>query len=180
MLTGHLDESLCIKKSIFESLYRSFVVSDRTFLRMQYSRVRATGVRSGPGGAAVVVVVAGDLLICANSGDARAVISRAGTAVPLSDDHKPVGQFSHSHIVQDRSDEQERIIKAGGWVRNRRVTGRLAVSRAFGDIEYKVSLNILRKPGCQRMLELENLLWSLQIQKLDLSKSFYQPTNLYF
>jgi serine/threonine protein phosphatase PrpC len=44
----------------------------------------------------------------------------------LSDDHKP-----------DRADEVKRIEAAGGFVSFRRVLGRLAVSRAFGDKEYK-------------------------------------------
>jgi len=46
--------------------------------------------------------------------------------VQLSLDHKP-----------DRDDEAQRIEAAGGFVSFRRVLGRLAVSRAFGDEEYK-------------------------------------------
>lgn len=56
---------------------------------------------------AVVVVYepTAQCLWCANAGDSRAVVSRAGRAVPLSNDHKP-----------DAPNEQARIIAAGGYV----------------------------------------------------------------
>lgn len=56
---------------------------------------------------AVVVVheTKAQCLWCANAGDSRAVVSRAGQAVPLSSDHKP-----------DAPNEQARIIAAGGFV----------------------------------------------------------------
>ncbi|XP_014499555.1 probable protein phosphatase 2C 11 [Vigna radiata var. radiata] len=53
------------------------------------------------------------------------VASRVGSVIPLSIDHKP-----------DRSDERQRIEKAGGfiiWAGTWRVGGVLAVSCAFGD-----------------------------------------------
>ncbi|CBZ53414.1 putative protein phosphatase 2C [Neospora caninum Liverpool] len=81
------------------------------------------------GCASVVVVVVGGAVWCANCGDARAVLSRAGRALDLSSDHKP-----------HRKDEGKRILQAGGFIRGKRVLGRLAVSRAFGDLEYKGSL----------------------------------------
>lgn len=44
----------------------------------------------------------------------------------MTEDHKP-----------SREDEQKRIRDAGGFVINNRVMGELAVSRAFGDAEFK-------------------------------------------
>ncbi|CAJ1334962.1 unnamed protein product [Effrenium voratum] len=52
-----------------------------------------------------------------------------GRALQLSLDHKP-----------SRADEAKRIEEAGGFVSFHRVLGRLAVSRAFGDAEYKVGV----------------------------------------
>ncbi len=77
---------------------------------------------------AIVVAVCdkGDRIFCANLGDCRGVICRDGTAHDISEDHK---------ASNDR--EAQRIIAAGGCVRKGRVNGILAVSRAFGDIEYK-------------------------------------------
>ena len=44
--------------------------------------------------------------------------------------------LTKDHKVEDPQ-ETERIKAAGGWVSSRRLCGVLAVSRSFGDIEYK-------------------------------------------
>ncbi|KAJ8752943.1 hypothetical protein K2173_008678 [Erythroxylum novogranatense] len=77
------------------------------------------------GSTAVVAVVGNEEIVVANCGDSRAVLSRAGVAIPLSVDHKP-----------DRPDELERVESAGGRVINwegHRVLGVLATSRSIGD-----------------------------------------------
>lgn len=66
-----------------------------------------------------------------NAGDSRAVISIAGIANPMSNDHKPVNK-----------EESERITKAGGFVEFGRVNGNLALSRAIGDFEFKQNPNL--------------------------------------
>lgn len=65
-------------------------------------------------------------LFCANVGDSRAVMSRGGVAVPLSNDHKI-----------EYGNEKQRIIDAGGWIRSGRVNGVINLARTFGDVEYK-------------------------------------------
>ncbi|KAK6115623.1 hypothetical protein DH2020_007892 [Rehmannia glutinosa] len=83
------------------------------------------GQQKDAGSTASTAVLVRDKLFVANVGDSRVVACRAGSAVPLSIDHKP-----------DRSDERERIEQAGGfivWAGTWRVGGVLAVSRAFGD-----------------------------------------------
>lgn len=105
------------------------------------------------GSTAVVALVGRRRVWVANCGDSRAVLSRGGRAVQLTDDHKP-----------DREDEavsvqrggvmgilslmpslppsllspppQARVVQAGGQVLNwngHRVMGILAMSRAIGD-----------------------------------------------
>ncbi|WCJ36819.1 Protein phosphatase 2C family protein [Euphorbia peplus] len=77
------------------------------------------------GSTAVVAVVGKNEVVVANCGDSRAVICRAGVAVPLSVDHKP-----------ERPDELERVEAAGGRIINwngHRVLGVLATSRSIGD-----------------------------------------------
>ncbi|KAH7279026.1 hypothetical protein KP509_37G001600 [Ceratopteris richardii] len=78
---------------------------------------------------ALIAILVGDRLLVANVGDSRAVISHGGEAVQLSIDHKP-----------DREDEKKRIEDASGvilWGGTWRVSGVLALSRAFGDILLK-------------------------------------------
>ncbi|XP_024990562.1 probable protein phosphatase 2C 76 [Cynara cardunculus var. scolymus] len=77
------------------------------------------------GSTASTAVLVGNHLYVANVGDSRTVLSKAGKAIPLSDDHKP-----------NRSDERKRIESAGGvvmWAGTWRVGGVLAMSRAFGN-----------------------------------------------
>nr|GMC66959.1 probable protein phosphatase 2C 51 [Ipomoea batatas] len=75
------------------------------------------------GSTAVVAMVGAEEVVVANCGDSRAVLSRGGVAVPLSNDHKP-----------DRADELDRIESCGGKVLNwngHRVLGVLATSRSI-------------------------------------------------
>lgn len=66
----------------------------------------------------------------ANVGDSRVLIVRQnGSSLQIAfatEDHKPTNQ-----------DERTRITRAGGQVRMGRVDGDLAVSRAFGDFQFK-------------------------------------------
>ena len=79
------------------------------------------------GTTAIVVLLTPKWIICANSGDSRAIYSRSGhRAVPLSYDHKP-----------EDEDEERRIREAGGYVSGGRVEGDLAVSRGLGDFRFK-------------------------------------------
>jgi len=72
----------------------------------------------------------GPRIFCANAGDSRAVLSRAGRAVELSEDHKP-----------ENPEETARIVKAGGYVQQMpggaRIQGDLNLSRSLGDLRYK-------------------------------------------
>ncbi len=65
-------------------------------------------------------------LYTANTGDSRAIISVGGVARSLSYDHKP-----------NRLDERNRIQQTGLTIHRGRVEGQLAMSRAFGDPQFK-------------------------------------------
>lgn len=73
-----------------------------------------------------VVLITPTHVFCANAGDARCVVSQRGTAVELSEDHKP-----------DLPSERSRVLQAGHMVEDGRVDGIIAISRAIGDWEYK-------------------------------------------
>lgn len=114
-LSNHPDFIKDTKSAIVES----FRQTDADYLDEEKSQQKDAG------STASTAVLLGDRLLVANVGDSRVVASRAGSAIPLSIDHKP-----------DRSDERERIEQAGGfiiWAGTWRVGGVLAVSRAFGD-----------------------------------------------
>lgn len=103
-------------KSAISETYKK---TDMDFLDSQSSTFRDDG------STASTAVFVGNQLYVANVGDSRAVISKEGKAIALSDDHKP-----------NRSDERKRIESAGGvvlWAGTWRVGGVLAMSRAFGN-----------------------------------------------
>ncbi|XP_013382607.1 protein phosphatase 1G [Lingula anatina] len=82
---------------------------------------------SDSGCTAVVALLRGNELYVANAGDSRCVVSREGSAVDMSFDHKP-----------EDEPEKSRIEKAGGKVTaDGRVNGGLNLSRAIGDHCYK-------------------------------------------
>jgi serine/threonine protein phosphatase PrpC len=68
-------------------------------------------------------------------GDSRAVLCRGGKAIPLSVDHKPAA-----------ASERERITAAGGFLSDiggiTRVNGNLNLSRAIGDLRYKMNAQV--------------------------------------
>lgn len=76
--------------------------------------------------AIVAIIINNTHLYSVNTGDSRMVVSFAGTAKNMSFDHKP------NHIG-----ELIRINDAGGMVTYNRVSGVLALSRAFGDFKFK-------------------------------------------
>eukprot|EP01006_Ploeotia_vitrea_P020904 TRINITY_DN53229_c0_g1_i1.p1 TRINITY_DN53229_c0_g1~~TRINITY_DN53229_c0_g1_i1.p1 ORF type:complete len:651 (+),score=-15.72 TRINITY_DN53229_c0_g1_i1:141-1955(+) len=87
------------------------------------------------GSTATTCIILGQRLYCANVGDSRTILCRKFQAIPLSVDHKP-----------GREDESKRIRDAGGFVINNRVMGELAVSRAFGDAEFKKGIQSIIGP----------------------------------
>lgn len=78
------------------------------------------------GTTANICIIFDNKLICANVGDSRSILCRNNIAVPLSFDHKPYNE-----------EEYNRIVKTNGFVKKKRLNGRLAVSRAIGDNMFK-------------------------------------------
>lgn len=107
-----------LDKLIISALEKSFLKTDHEFItKSEYSQNGST---------ATTALILGHRLYCANVGDSRSLLCRNFKAVAMSEDHKP-----------SREDEHNRIRDAGGFVINNRVMGELAVSRAFGDAEFK-------------------------------------------
>ncbi|CAH8281711.1 unnamed protein product [Eruca vesicaria subsp. sativa] len=120
-----------VKRHLFSNLitHPKFISDTKSAITDAYNHTDSELLKSedshnrDAGSTASTAILVGDRLLVANVGDSRAVISRAGTAIAVSRDHKP-----------DQSDERERIENAGGFVMwAGKVGGVLAVSRAFGD-----------------------------------------------
>ncbi|XP_066306600.1 probable protein phosphatase 2C 7 isoform X2 [Miscanthus floridulus] len=120
-----------LKQHLFENLLKhpAFVGDTKSAMSESYKKTDADFLDAEGniqvGSTASTAVLIGNHLYVANVGDSRAVMSKAGKAIALSDDHKP-----------NRSDEQKRIEDAGGvvvWSGTWRVAGILAMSRAFGN-----------------------------------------------
>ncbi|ONH89745.1 hypothetical protein PRUPE_8G013300 [Prunus persica] len=122
-----------LKKNLFKNLssHPNFIKDTKAAIVEVFKQTdvdylnEEKGYQRDAGSTASTALLLGDRLFVANVGDSRVVGCRAGSAIPLSIDHKP-----------DRSDERQRIEEAGGfiiWAGTWRVGGVLAVSRAFGD-----------------------------------------------
>eukprot|EP00168_Porphyra_purpurea_P006228 TRINITY_DN1765_c0_g1_i1.p1 TRINITY_DN1765_c0_g1~~TRINITY_DN1765_c0_g1_i1.p1 ORF type:complete len:381 (-),score=89.91 TRINITY_DN1765_c0_g1_i1:548-1690(-) len=96
--------------------------------------------RSYAGSTLTGMLVRRSELVCFNVGDSRVVLGRRGGTIaePLSVDHTPV-----------HPEEADRIKKAGGFVKDNRVMGKLATSRSLGDMDYKEHRSIHFPPTMQ-------------------------------
>ncbi|XVF10030.1 hypothetical protein REPUB_Repub07fG0148900 [Reevesia pubescens] len=122
-----------LKQHLFENLMKhpQFMTDTKLAISETYQQTDVDFLDSerdtyrDDGSTASTAVLVGNHLYVANVGDSRTIISKAGKAIPLSEDHKP-----------NRSDERKRIENAGGvvmWAGTWRVGGVLAMSRAFGN-----------------------------------------------
>ncbi|KAG2500346.1 hypothetical protein HYH03_001921 [Edaphochlamys debaryana] len=112
-----------------QQLVDSFHMADHAL--MQHLQVVGGEEMAGSGSTATVVVIKDDKLVVANVGDSQAVLCRKGNPLVLAHYHRVYG------TGPDVGAEIERVLGTGGWVDDGRVCGVLAVSRAFGDWEFK-------------------------------------------
>lgn len=104
----------------------------RVFLRHDLAMQRNFDVlRSRSGSTCTSVLVTPTHFVFTNLGDSRSLLCRAGKVACATKDHKPTNP-----------PERNRIKGAGGYVVGGRVDGGLAVSRAFGDFEYKMRTDL--------------------------------------
>jgi len=87
------------------------------------------------GSTALCVVVDGADLMVANCGDSRALLYQGGQTLVLNRDHVP-----------EDNTEKQRILKLGGVVIGGRLQGKLGVSRAFGNYDFKESKLLISEP----------------------------------
>lgn len=100
-----------------KAVRKSFTETDKAFAK---ACLLQTGLSSGT--TALTAVVSGRILLVANAGDCRAVLSRRGRAVEMSRDHRPCC-----------ARERKRIEGSGGYVDDGYLNGQLNITRALGD-----------------------------------------------
>ena len=83
------------------------------------------------GTTANILLINNNNLYCANCGDSLSVLYRNGQAIKLNQEHKTT-----------LKSEYERITKCGRHIINNRIEGKLNLTRAIGDLEFKESLNL--------------------------------------
>lgn len=88
-------------------------------------------VADSVGCTANVCLLVGKKLYVANAGDSRAALSRSGSLIELSYDHKPENPL-----------ELERIVASGYKVEGGRINNHLNLSRCLGDLHYKKNASL--------------------------------------
>ena len=127
--TTQSEQREIIDNLVKDMLKSTFLQTDKSFL--------TESEHCENGSTAITVLLLGQRLYCANVGDSRSLLCRKFKPFALSEDHKP-----------SREDEAKRIRDSGGFVINNRVMGELAVSRAFGDSEFKKGIqSIIQEEG---------------------------------
>ncbi|EFJ41395.1 hypothetical protein VOLCADRAFT_68313, partial [Volvox carteri f. nagariensis] len=126
-----------------QQLIDSFHMADKALLEHLAAEGGEDAAQAGS--TATVAVIKDDKLVVANVGDSQAILSRKGNAVTLAHCHRVYGSGP------DVATEIERVKSVGGWVDDGRVCSVLAVSRAFGDWEFKgIGLPRLLQTGIER------------------------------
>ncbi|KAL3849633.1 hypothetical protein ACJIZ3_011515 [Penstemon smallii] len=97
------------------------------FLSADLALADDAGVGRSSGTTALIALVIGRCLMVANAGDCRAVLSRKGEAINMSQDHKP------NHTL-----ERKRVEELGGFIDDGYLNGILSVTRALGDWDLKL------------------------------------------
>ena len=141
--------SLCCPIDLTESFLGAFAKADAAALRHLAGLDAERGGDSGS--TASVVLVRDDRVIAANVGDSRAVLCRNGAPLELTTEHRVYGRSPSC------ASEKARVEGGGGWVKDGRVCSILAVSRAFGDRDFKA-------PRLDHLLEMgvQEGIWSRQ------------------
>ncbi|KAG4144069.1 hypothetical protein ERO13_D05G013000v2 [Gossypium hirsutum] len=102
---------------IEKAVTRSFMETDAAFAK---SCSLESALASGT--TALTAMIFGRSLLVANAGDSRAVLSRGGTAIEMSKDHRPCCMK-----------ERRRIESLGGFIDDGYLNGQLGVTRALGN-----------------------------------------------
>lgn len=152
---GH-DVSRYIKEHLEECIMRTLKSTDLGNPELVIDAIKdgfksvSTGIRRGTidsihsGSTCVIVVIIGDVCICGNVGDSRAVLvrnngSKGWFPVPLSEDHKPSVEDERARIIERGGVIAQQCSSSGVysgplrvWLPGQQAPG-LAMTRSMGD-----------------------------------------------
>ncbi|KAG6575737.1 putative protein phosphatase 2C 49, partial [Cucurbita argyrosperma subsp. sororia] len=127
-----------LPEEIHNCLRKAFLLADQAL-------ADDSGVSNSCGTTALTALVLGRHLMVANAGDCRAVLSRNGEAVDMSQDHRPIYSL-----------EKQRVEELGGYVDGGYLNGVLSVSRALGDWDMKLPHGspspLIAEPECKQVV----------------------------
>lgn len=136
-LLQSFETDACFLKKLEDSHRKAFLLADLALADEQ-------SVSSSCGTTALTAIVIGRHLLVANAGDCRAVLSRQGLAVEMSQDHRP------SYLP-----ERRRVEESGGYIDDGYLNGYLSVTRALGDWCLKLPLGsaspLIAEPDVQQV-----------------------------
>lgn len=117
----------------------------KAFLSADLALADEPSISNSSGTTALTALLLGRLLVVANAGDCRAVLSRKGEAINMSQDHRPT-----------HPSEQKRVHQLGGFIDNGYLNGILSVTRALGDWDMKLPRGspspLISEPEIQKMV----------------------------
>lgn len=112
-----------------QGLYNGFIAADKELLLHLESM--GGDEQSQAGSTATAIMLWPNRVVAANVGDSQAYLWRKNNLVSLTTPHRVYGPGPEVEV------EVARVKSTGGWVYDGRVCNVLAVSRAFGDWEFK-------------------------------------------
>eukprot|EP01039_Chlorochromonas_danica_P003691 gene3691-4038_t len=132
-LSHYFAAALCLQDGFLDSKHIEEAIT-KTYHQMDYQLCEMLDREEDVSGSTAVVAVFDGRrrrLTVGSVGDSLAVLSRNGRAVCLNSMHR-------LDLVDEK--ERERVKAAGGTIINHRINGILAISRAFGDLQFKSPL----------------------------------------
>ena len=114
-------------KSVLIDLFKK----DKTYYNPSNYERNNNFIANQMGTTANILMIINNSLYLANCGDSLSVMFKNGEAIKLNREHKTTLES-----------EKERILKSGNEIINNRIAGKLNLTRAIGDLEFKKNYNL--------------------------------------
>eukprot|EP01095_Lingulamoeba_sp_RSL-Kostka_P012889 TRINITY_DN5207_c0_g1_i2.p1 TRINITY_DN5207_c0_g1~~TRINITY_DN5207_c0_g1_i2.p1 ORF type:complete len:379 (-),score=97.44 TRINITY_DN5207_c0_g1_i2:42-1178(-) len=153
------------KDKIVHAFRETFKETDNDFLQLEQDIGSNRDNFSGT--TALSLLISNNELYLSNCGDCRAIFIAGNNITQLSVDHR----------ISTNTNEKERIIKSGGFIRDDRVNGVLETSRGIGDIDFKNFINVFYKKIHKPLIISEPEISHYRISELLQNNNIIDPSN---